>query len=85
MAARIMYVKPNCPYCAEARAAMRAEGVEFVGPEHTARNLMIRAVRGLPVGDPAFVNEYRELKRFWDATPYLEAALGEPFQRLVAE
>ena len=29
MASRIMYVKPNCPYCAEAREEMRAEGLEF--------------------------------------------------------
>jgi SAM-dependent methyltransferase len=39
----------------------RTDVVEFVSPEHTARNLMIRATRGLPPGDPAFVAEYREL------------------------
>jgi hypothetical protein len=60
----------------------RTDVVEFVSPEHTARNLMIRAVRGAPVGEPAFVNEYRGMKRFWNVTPYIEQALGEPFQRL---
>jgi SAM-dependent methyltransferase len=61
----------------------RTDVVEFVSPEHTARNLMIRAVRGLPPGDPAFVAEYLELCRFWGVVPYLETALGEPFRRLV--
>jgi hypothetical protein len=63
----------------------RTDVVEFVSPEHTARNLMIRAVRGLPAGDPAFVAEYRELCRFWGVVPYLETALGDPFRRLVRE
>ena len=61
----------------------RADVVEFVSPEHTARNLMIRAVRGAAVGEPGFVREYVELRRFWGVTPYIEAALGEPFRRLV--
>jgi glutaredoxin 3 len=26
---QIMYVKPGCPYCQEARQALRAEGTEF--------------------------------------------------------
>ncbi|HYH67080.1 MAG TPA: SAM-dependent methyltransferase [Urbifossiella sp.] len=63
----------------------RTDVVEFVSPEHTARNLMIRAARGLPPGDPAFVAEYRELCRFWGVTPYLETAFGDPFRRLVRE
>ena len=50
----------------------RTDVVEFVSPEHTARNLMIRAVRGAPVGEPAFVAEYLEMKRFWGVTPYIE-------------
>jgi hypothetical protein len=63
----------------------RTEVVEFVSPEHTARNLMIRAVRGAPAGDPAFAAEYRSLKHFWGVTPYIEQALGEPFTRLLGE
>ncbi|MBN9122754.1 MAG: SAM-dependent methyltransferase [Planctomycetes bacterium] len=78
----------------------RTDVVEFVATEHTARNLMIRAVRGssvgprglspaepgftaAPVGDPAPVAEYQEMKRFWRVTPYIEKVLGEPFQQLV--
>ncbi len=59
----------------------RTEVIEFISPEHTARNLMIRAVRGAPVGEAALVREYLEMRRFWDVLPYIERALGEPFQR----
>jgi SAM-dependent methyltransferase len=55
----------------------RTDVVEFVSPEHTSRNLMIRAVRGLPPYDPAFVEEYDELKRFWSVTPFLERLIPE--------
>jgi SAM-dependent methyltransferase len=61
----------------------RTDVVEFISHEHTARNLMIRAVRGPAVGDPAFVREYVEMRNFWGVVPYIEQALGEPFQRLV--
>ncbi len=61
----------------------RTDVVEFVSPEHTARTLMIRAVRGAPVGEAAFINEYRAMKRFWSVTPYIEPALGEPFRGLI--
>lgn len=61
----------------------RTDVVEFVATEHTPRNLMIRAVRGAPAGDAAHVTEYQEMKRFWRVTPYIEKALGEPFQQLV--
>jgi hypothetical protein len=62
----------------------RAEVVEFVGTEHTARNLMIRAVRGPAPGDPAFVREYQEMCRFWGVTPYVESALGAAFTDLLS-
>jgi SAM-dependent methyltransferase len=58
----------------------RTDVVEFVSIEHTARNLMIRAVRGLPVGSPEIVREYLEMKSFWRVTPFIEVALGERFQ-----
>jgi hypothetical protein len=61
----------------------RTDVVEFVSPEHTARNLMLRAVRGAPAGDATLVAEYREMCRFWGVTPYVEQALGEPFRRLL--
>ncbi len=59
--------------------------IEFVDPEATAKNLMIRAEAGPEPGHPSFVREYRELKQFWKVTPAIEQLLGEPFQRLVRE
>ena len=61
----------------------RTDVVEFVSTEHTARNLMIRAVRGLPLGEPAFVREYAALKEYWGVRPYIEAALGNQFLELL--
>ena len=61
----------------------RTDVVEFISTEHTARNLMIRAVRGPAAGEPAFVREYLEMKRFWGVTPYLETALEEHFTRVI--
>lgn len=58
--------------------------VQFVSSEHTAKNLLIRAVKTLPVGDPQFIQEYQELKQFWQVTPYLEELLGADFAALLA-
>lgn len=63
----------------------RTDVVEFISPEHTARNLMIRAVRGAPRGDVTMVSEYLEMRRFWGVAPYIERALGEQFQSLLEE
>jgi hypothetical protein len=63
----------------------RTDVVEFVGTEHTARNLMLRAVRGAPVGDAELVREYIEMRRFWGVTPYIEDVLGERFGWLLAD
>jgi len=57
--------------------------VQFVSSEHTAKNLMIRAVKSLKVGDPKFVQEYKDLKDFWKVTPYLEQLLGEVFTQYI--
>ena len=33
----VVYVKPNCPYCEEARESLRAEGVDFEERDATSR------------------------------------------------
>lgn len=33
----VVYVKPGCPYCEEARTELRAEGVEFEERDATTR------------------------------------------------
>jgi SAM-dependent methyltransferase len=55
----------------------KTDVVEFIAPEHTDRNLMIRAVK-IDGPDPdreMFRREYEELKAFWNVTPYLERLL----------
>jgi len=61
----------------------RTSVFEFVSPEMTSKNLMIRAERGLKPGNAAFVREYNGLKAFWGVTPAIEALLGDPFRQLV--
>jgi SAM-dependent methyltransferase len=59
----------------------KTDVVEFVSPEHTDKNLMIRAVRMEKQGQDnrRYVQEYIELKEFWGITPYIEKLLGEQF------
>jgi SAM-dependent methyltransferase len=63
----------------------RTDVIEFVASEHTAKNLMIRAIQAAKPGDPQFVREYNELKQFWGVTPYIERLLGEPFRALLTD
>lgn len=55
----------------------KTDVVEFVSPEHTSRNLLIRAVKTQALGDSATAQEYARLKQFWNVTPYLEELLGD--------
>jgi len=49
--------------------------IEFISPEHTDKNLMIRAVKQASPGDPQMIAEYRSLVDFWGVTPYLATLL----------
>jgi SAM-dependent methyltransferase len=60
----------------------QTEVLEFVDPESTPRNLMIRAVRKHPAGSRSHLKEYDDLKRFWNVTPYLETLLENSFYAL---
>lgn len=55
----------------------RTDVTQFVPIEHTAKNLMIRAVKTSQPGNEKWVEQYRKLKSFWGVTPYLERLLGE--------
>lgn len=60
----------------------RTDVTQFVPIEHTAKNLMIRAVKiSAPGKNPRWVEEYRKLKDQWRVTPYLEKLLGEDFSK----
>ena len=58
----------------------RTEVIEFISPDHTAKNLLIRAVKSTAPGDPNFLAEYKALKAEWGVSPYLEALLREKFR-----
>ncbi len=53
----------------------RTEIVEFVGGEHTPRNLMIRAIKTGAIADAADQRKYDELVEMWGVSPALEARL----------
>jgi SAM-dependent methyltransferase len=63
----------------------KTEIIEFVSSDHTAKNLMIRAVKSGPTGDPASLAEYQALKAWWQVEPYLEEILGERLRRYLAQ
>jgi SAM-dependent methyltransferase len=60
----------------------KTDVIEFVASEHTPKNLMIRAVKSTAPGDPGAIQEYQDLKAFWQVTPYLEELLAEELAAL---
>ena len=64
----------------------KTEIIQFVSPEHTAKNLLLRAqkISEQPVGNS--VAEYKKLKEFWQVTPILEELLvnNSAFQEKVS-
>jgi SAM-dependent methyltransferase len=61
----------------------KTDVVEFVSPEHTDKNLMIRAVRRTQKDQARYVQEYLDLKNYWSVTPYLETLLGDRLTTLL--
>jgi len=57
----------------------RTDVTQFVPIEHTAKNLMIRSLKTSPAGNPRWAEEYRNLKAFWNVTPYLEKILDKQY------
>jgi hypothetical protein len=53
----------------------KADVMEFVAAEHTAKNVMIRAVKGGSSRERAKA-EYEELKARWNVVPALERMLS---------
>ena len=53
----------------------RTQVVEFVSPDATARNLMLRCESGVKSGQAAAVGEYLALRDCWKVTPWLETRL----------
>lgn len=55
----------------------RTRVAEFVSPEATARNIILRAAKGLKPGQAQAVAEYLDMKDEWRVSPALETILGE--------
>jgi hypothetical protein len=49
----------------------RVEAIEFIGGEHTPRNLMIRAVKTGAAPDAAEERKYDEMLNLWKVKPAL--------------
>ncbi|MEY4498823.1 MAG: hypothetical protein RJA40_928 [Actinomycetota bacterium] len=54
----------------------RVEAIEFIGGEHTPRNLMIRAVKTGAVADPSDEERYQEMISLWKVKPALAVLLN---------
>ena len=60
-------------------AGYRVEVIEFIGGEHTPRNLMIRAVKTDASPEAIDLQRYREMCSQWGITPALESKLPTLF------
>ena len=58
-------------------AGYQVDVIEFTAPEHTAKNLLIRARKTTRRGTDELVKEYEALKAEFGVTPYLETILPE--------
>ena len=54
----------------------RVEGIEFVGGEHTPRNLMIRAVKTGATVEPIEITRYEQMIAAWKVKPALARLLN---------
>jgi hypothetical protein len=54
----------------------RVEAIEFIGGEHTPRNLMIRAVKTDAVAASSEESRYQEMISLWKVKPALAALLN---------
>ncbi len=56
----------------------RCDAIEFVSPEHTGKNLMLRAERRSSKPLPGAVEDYAALKQAWHISPAIERLVGLP-------
>ncbi len=60
-------------------AGYRVEVIEFIGGEHTPRNLMIRALKTGAAPDGIDFQRYQEICKQWGVTPVLEGKIPSLF------
>ena len=54
----------------------KTQVVEFVSPDATARNILLRAEYGVKPGQGGAVSDYLNLRDWWRVTPWLETRLA---------
>ncbi len=59
----------------------RTQVVEFVSPDATARNIMLKCEYGVKSGQSGVVSEYLNLRDAWKVTPWLETRLAKLLDR----
>ena len=59
----------------------RVNVMEFVAPEATARNLLLRAEYSVKPGQQQAIGEYLELRDLWQVKPYLETRLASRLEK----
>jgi len=55
----------------------RTQVLEFIDMEHTPKNIMIRAFFDNNTNITKVLNQYKEFKKEWDVTPYIEESFGK--------
>ena len=55
----------------------KTQVVEFVSPDATARNILLRAEYGVKPGQGGTVSEYLNLRDYWKVAPWLETRLAD--------
>lgn len=55
----------------------KTQVIEFVSPDATARNIMLKCEYGVKPGQSGVVSEYLDLRDYWKVTPWLEGRLGK--------
>lgn len=63
----------------------QAEVIEFIDPEHTAKNLMIRAEKSSTVNRLDAATEYMRLREFWGVQPSIELLLEDEMEEWLAK
>ena len=59
----------------------KTQVVEFVSPDATARNILLRAEFGVKPGQGGTVSEYLNLRDYWHVTPWLETRLAKMLEK----
>ncbi|MDO5318051.1 MAG: SAM-dependent methyltransferase [bacterium] len=59
----------------------KTQVVEFVSPDATARNILLRAEFGVKPGQGGTVSEYLNLRDYWHVTPWLETRLSKMLEK----